>query len=784
MWRHFFFTALRQLTKNKVQSAVNVSGLALGLACATLIFLWIKRELSVDQFHARKDRIYRVLEHQTYSARDIFTTSSTPGPMAAALKASFPEVEDYTRLSWSDDLLLRAGEEKYMQTGNYADPSFFSIFSFDFQEGDPRNALERPGLVVLTRSVADKLFGPGPALGRSLRVNEQEEYQVSGVIADPPDHSTLKFDFMMPAEEYIRRNEFLSEWENNSIRTYLLLAPDVDVAAFRGKMEGYLVENSNQKNVRLDLQSLKDVYLRTDYRDGKYQGGGRIRYVRMFALIALLILFIACVNFMNLSTARSATRAREVGVRRVSGATRERLVAQFLGESYMTIAVAALLALAVAQMALPWFNQLFSIEMSMRLLGPGDWLLLASGIGLAGLLAGSYPALFLSSYQPVKVFKGVLKTGAGAIWLRKGLVVAQFAIAAILIISTLVIYRQMNFIREKHLGFDKENLLYMPVNGRLWEAYEPVRAELKALPGVTSVSASNGLVYSWGNNTSSVHWPNKNPEESILFQTIPVEYDFLETIGARLAEGRDFSPQFPADSSNFIINEKAALLMGLEQPLGERIRVWNTEGVIVGVVRDFNVTSLHNGQDPVILLLRPWKNYIYVRLRPGDPTEALASIEQVTRRHNPAYPFEYKFVDEAYDQLYRGEERVGVLSRLFAFLSVFICCLGLFGLSSFATEQRTKEIGIRKVLGASIVQLSVSLSREFLLMVLLSFLIAAPLAYYLMRNWLGDFAYRVPLSWELFALAGALGLVIAMLTMSFHTLRAAMSNPVEALRSE
>jgi putative ABC transport system permease protein len=554
--------------------------------------------------------------------------------------------------------------------------------------------------------------------------------------------------------------------------------------AVSAKLTNFLKERSDQGNADLFLQSLSDQYLRTDFKDGKYQGGGRIVYVRMFALIAVFILLIACINFMNLATARSATRAREVGVRRVVGADRTQLIAQFLGESLMLSFIAGAMAVILVQALLPAFNRVFQLELAFDLSDGMVWAALLLVAVFTGVVAGSYPAFFLSKFRPVQVLKGVTRTGKGALWFRKGMVVAQFAIAAFLIISTLTIYRQMEMVRNKNLGYQKENLLYLPVNGTLWEKYQTVKSELLQLPGVSSISSSNGLVFNWGNNTSGVSWEGKDPEDNILFQTIPTGFDFLETLGAELASGRDFSQAFPADSSNYIINEESARLMGLSDPVGQRLSVNGEEGQIIGVVKDFHVGTLQRMQDPVILMVRPWMNYIYVRLQTDDIQKALTGIEQVIARHNPVYPFEYSFVDQEYEQLYRGEQRISALSRLFAFLSVFVSCLGLFGLASFSAEQRTKEIGIRKVLGASAAQLFAMLSREFLLLVLIGFGFAIPFAWSLMSKWLESFAYRIDLTAWMFLGAGVAALLIALFTVSFQSVRAARSNPVKALKYE
>ncbi|MCO6490835.1 MAG: ABC transporter permease [Phaeodactylibacter sp.] len=785
MFRNYLLITWRNLIRNRSYSAINLLGLALGLACVMLIGLWIQSELSMNRFHEKGNRLFRLWENQTYSNGFILSTISTPGPMAAKLQADFPEIERAVRVNWGTDKLVTLGSQSFNEEGYYADPGFFDIFTFPLLHGAVDEALKEPGKIAVSESLAHKYFGTDEVVGKILRIDNEQDYTINAVFRDPPATSTLDFDFLLPMSEYERDNPgFAEQWNNNSVQTYLLLSEGAMAAHLEAKIESFLRDNSDQGNTSLFLQAYPDTYLYTDYRDGKYQGGGRITYVRMFAAIGLFILLIACINFMNLSTARSATRAREVGIRRVSGAGRGLLVRQFLGESLLMSAIAGIIAIGVVQGVLPAFNRLFALQLSFNLLRPEVWLGIGTAVVVAGLLAGSYPAFFLSRFQPVDVFKGVIHTGKGAFWFRKGMVTAQFAISTFLIISTLVIYRQMEHVRNKNLGYQKENLLYFRADGAVPERYELLKAELEQLPAVEAVSSSFGLIYSWGNNTSGVSWPGKDPDKSILFQVIPIGFDFLETIGASLADGRDLSKANPADSVNFLINETAAALMGLDKPVGQRITVSGQEGEVVGLVRDFRVTSLRNNQDPVILGIAPGLRFVYLRLNADDIQQALADIGAVVGRHNPGYPFEFSFVDQQYEKMYRSEQRVSALSRLFAFISIFVSCLGLFGLAAFTAEQRNKEVSIRKVLGATVAQLSALLSREFLVLVLLGFALAIPVAWYLMRGWLENFASHVGLDWWVFGLSGLLAVLIALGTVSYHAVRTAVRNPAEALRSE
>lgn len=784
MFRNYLVIAFRNILKSKSHALINIFGLAIGLACTILILLWIQRELSVDKFHAQVDRIYGVLENQTYAGRDIFTVRATPGPMTPAIKENFPEVEKATRLTWGDIYLFRVGDKSVYEEGLHVDTDFLGMFSFPLLHGDANSALAQPRSIVITREVALKYFNKENAVGETIQLNNKEDYQVTGVLADIPENSTLEFNFLLPIQEFIDNNEWTQTWNSNGLRCYIMLANGVSASNFEAKFKDFVQKNSNQQNVTLFLQNYGDQYLRTDFKNGVYAGGGRITYVRLFAIIAGFILLIACINFMNLSTARSTNRAREVGIRRVTGANRGMLISQFLGESLLLTFIACLLGLGIVFFVLPPFNELFGVELSLDVANPQLWLGLAGIILVTGLLAGSYPAFFMSGFRPVEVLKGVIKTGAGAVWLRKGMVVTQFAIAIFLVVGTMVVYQQMNYIRNKNLGYKKENLVYISANGDVPQKYDVIKQSLLQVPGVEAVSSAGGQFFSWGSNSSNFSWEGKDPNESILFQHISSGFDFLKTIGAELVDGRDFSAAFPADSSNFIINQKAAQLMGMENPVGQRLQWGDQNGEIIGVVKDFPVTSLHNAQDPVILFLSSYSNLVYVRVNSDQISSTMAQIEQTFKTHNPAYPFEYHFVDEEYDQMYRSEQRVGALSRIFAFLSIFVSCLGLFGLAAFTAEQRVKEIGIRKVLGASVPNLVTLLSKDFLLLVLVSTIVAFPVAWYIMNNWLARFAYRIDLSWQLFVLAGLMALLIALFTVSFQAIKASLANPIQSLRSE
>ncbi len=785
MLSYYLKVGMRALLKNKVHSGINLAGLAFGLACTIVITLWILREFSVDDFHENKHKIFRVMENQTYSGNEIYTFSATPGPLKDKLKELFPEITHATRLTWDDTELLSVGDKGHYQTGFYADQDFWDIFTCELINGERKTLLAQPDHIVISESVSQKLFGTTDVIGRTLQMQTQEEYRVSGVFKEMPENSTLKFDFIAPVDAYIKRNDWLATWNSNGIRTYLMTQANITSDALGTKIKD-VVRQNGQDNVDLRVQAMPEWYLYTDFQNGINTGGGRIESVRIFSIIAVFILLIACINFMNLSTARSSLRALEVGIRKVSGASRFLLSAQFLGESLLLTTCAGVAGIGLASLALPWFNQLFDLKLSLYDAGWRFWSMFAVITLLTGIIAGSYPALFLSGFKPVKVLKGSIRTGSGggAGTLRKTLVTTQFIISVFLIISTIVIYHQMQLIQHKHLGYDKENLVMLPVNGTLWDKYQTVKTELLQHPEILSISATNGWLHSWGNNTSQVSWQGKDPDQSILFQTIPVEHDFLKTIGATLREGRDFSSAFPGDSLSYVVNETATELMGMENPIGQALTLNEVEGKIVGWVKDFHVGSFKAQQDPVILLLRPWKNWIYVRLAPGDINKSLALMGEVLKKHNPAYPFQYHFTDQEYAELHRAEQVTGSLAKVFAGLAVFVSCLGLFGLAAFSTEQRQKEIGIRKILGATVSNLLTLLSKDFLKLVLIAILIAIPLAWWAMDDWLRSYTFRIELEWWYFALAGVAAIAIAFITVSAQGIRAALINPIHSLRSE
>jgi len=780
--------AWRNLMRHKVFSLINIAGLALGMTCSILILLWVKDELSFDRFHANGEQLYRVMELQHYPGADDLVTDATPGPLAAVLEQELPEVKQAVRsTTWEWKQLFSYKDKVLKVNGRYADPEFFEVFTFPLLFGDAAQALKQPNTVVISEKVAKEFFNsPGEAMGKVFRIGNSKSYKVTGVMQDVPKNSSMAFDYVMPVDDWINSpgSEWLKEWGNNALRTFVQLQPGTDITAFNEKIKPLIRKQSKDAKNDLFVQAVNEMYLRGDFRGGK-TGGGRIENVRLFSLIAVFILVIACINFMNLATARSAKRAKEVGVRKAIGASKSALVGQFLVESLFVSFLALFLSLNLSGMLLPQFNELTGKFMQLDFTDP-ELLLLLSGVAvITGLVSGSYPAFFLSSFKPALVLKGTVRLGSRVAIFRKGLVVFQFILSALLIISTLVIYLQLHYIRTRNIGMNRENVVLLPLDGELHKRYEVVKKELLAVPGITAVTAANQSPLMVGNSTGSIEWEGKDPSADVLFSIIKTDFDFLETMHVQLKEGRSFSSAYGTEETNVIINEEAARLMQLEDPVGQWLGSSEDRATIIGVVKNFQTASMHQRIQPLIILLTPEEtNTLFARIAPGQVPGALAAMEKVLKKHNPAFPFEYHFLDEDFEMMYKSEAIMGKLTNYFAGIAIFISCLGLFGLALFTAEQRTKEIGVRKVLGASVSGIVFMLSKDFLKLVLIANLIALPLGWYFMSGWLSDYADRTELSWWIFAAAFVSTIIIATFTLSFHAIRTAIANPVTSLRTE
>lgn len=789
MLRNYLKIAWRNLIRNKTFSALNILGLALGMACSLLIFLWIHDELSVDAYHANGPQLYRVMERQFYDGI-VEAKYKTPGLLSDELKKQFPEVvyaANYT--PWDARLTFAVGDKINKEVGHWAGADWFKMFSIPLLAGTPETALNSPVSLAISRKVAETYFGnPAMALGKSIRIDNSTDYQVTAVFENLPDASSEKYDFLLNWYDGLTHHPWMSEWGNNGPYTHIQLRADANVANVEAKLL-YFLKNYNKNldakfDIHLFLQPYEEAYLHSNFKNGQ-PDGGRIEYVRLFSVVAVFLLLIACINFMNLATARSVKRAREVGVRKVVGAMRSSLIGQFVGEALLLTFLALLITLGLVFGLLPAFNQLTGKHISFPANQPLFWLAVLGMSFFTGLVAGSYPALFLSSLSPVRVLKGSLQFGSGAKFFRQGLVVFQFVLSMLLIVGTIVVYRQVNYVQSKNLGYDRQNLVTVPAEGDLAKSYETFKQEIKRMPGVENVSYMFEAPTGIGSSTGGVSWTGKDPNVNIQFTQTSVGYDFIKTLKIKVA-GREFSKDYGTDSSNYVINQAAVKRIGYENPVGQPLTMGGRPGKIIGVMEDFHFQSLHEPIQPLILKFDPGADQktILVRTQPGQTKQALASLEALCKRLNPKFPFTYQFVDEEYQKLYKSETVVGSLANYFAALAIFISCLGLFGLATFTAEQRTKEIGVRKVLGASVASIVTLLSKDFLKLVLIAIVIASPLAWYAMHRWLQDFAYKIDIEGWVFALAGLLAVGIALLTVSFQSVKAALMNPVKSLRSE
>jgi putative ABC transport system permease protein len=791
MLKNYFKTALRSFWKQKGFSSINLIGLALGMACSLLILLWVQDERGVDNFHKNGDRLYYVYE-RNYMGGKLQTWYWTQGPLAEELKKEIPEVEAATPMSGSDEHSFAVGTKILKEDGIAAGANYFSMFSYPLLEGSAKDALNSPDGMAISRKMAIAFFGsPAAAIGKAIRYENTKDFTVKAVFEDLSPQVSVKANYIMSWLGYLEDNNgWAKDWGSVDPHTVILLRPGANAAAVEAKIRN--IPNKFQteiKDIRIELglQRFGDYYLQSEFRDG-VPTEGRIQYVHLFSLVALFFLVIACINFMNLTTARSVRRAKEIGVRKVMGAVRGLLIRQFIGEAILMAVLSAILALVLVGLMLPAFNQLTGKEIVLPFSDPAFWMSLAAITLATGLLSGSYPAFYLSGFNPIRVLKAALPSGSrGDAVFRKGLVVFQFVLSVVLILSTLLITRQVQYMRNAHLGYDRENLMYIPINGELGKNLDVFGTEAKHLPGLRDISMLSGEPTVMNNGTMSLGWDGKDPNEHDRFIHASIGQGYLKTMKIGLVAGRDFDlVNFPTDSSGVIVNQTAVALMGYKDPIGKPVYNGSRKSHIVGVVKDFHFQSFHEKILP--LTLEPgrnaWFRSILVRTEPGKTVQALAGLEGLCKRLNPAFPFDYKFSDAEYENLYKSEAVTGRLSVIFAVLAIFISCLGLLGLSMFTAQQRMREIGIRKVLGASVGSLFGLLSKNFLALVGIAFLIGAPLGYWAMHVWLAGFAYQTDIPWWVFAAAGAAALAVALLTVCWQTVRAARANPVNSLRPE
>jgi len=787
---NYIKTALRVIRRQKAFSLINISGLAIGLAVCMLIVLWVADEWSFDRFHANAGRIYRVYRDES-AAQAGSTSALTPPPMAAALKADFPDIIRATRFGYWRKPLVSFGEKKFNEENyRHADPDFFAMFTFPLLKGNPETVFADPYSVVLTESTAAKYFGKEDPMGKTLTVNNTYDVVVTGIMEDIPSNSSIRFELLSPFALLLK--EFIGEdnndnWGFNSFASYVMLADGLSSHDLDRKLDGYLKKYQDEDTDELALQPFTDIHLFSNLGHD-IRGRGDIKYVWIFSVLAGFVLLIAAVNFMNLSTARSANRAKEVGLRKVVGAGRPQLIRQFFGESVLMAIFALIAALILLELLLPFFNSLSGKQLTSP--WRSDPVLLLGFLGLAlltGLISGSYPALFLSSFQPIRILKGTMRSTAANPFFRKSLVIFQFSLSVFLIIGTIVISRQLSYIKSLDLGFDREHIIHLSIHGELHDKYDAIRERFLQNADVLHVTASMALPTDIQSSPGTPEWEGKDPDVKMEIKADFVDYDYFETFDIPLVEGRSFSKEYATDMETaFIVNEEAVRRMGLAKPaVGKRFGFWDIDGQIIGVMKDAHFQSLHHKIEPLVFkMFRPWLRRLYVKFRADNISGTLRSLEKTWNQMNLGYPFEYRFLDEDFEDLYRSEARLGSIFRSFAALAVFIACLGLFGLASFVAEQRTKEIGIRKVLGSSTLSIIALLNREFFRWVLIANLIAWPVAYFVMLQWIQKFAYRAKITLGIFVLSACIGLAVALVTVSVQTLKAARANPVDSLKHE
>ncbi|MBN8852118.1 MAG: hypothetical protein BGO55_26790 [Sphingobacteriales bacterium 50-39] len=787
MLKNYLKIAIRSILRHKAYSIINISGLAIGMASSILILLWVQNELSYDRWHKHGREIYRI----TSAAEDFKTAVSCSG-MPRAFQAAIPAIKNTVRLSPVHSTLISIGDKKFKENRTfYVDSTFLDVFSFPLVKGDVKTALMRPDGVVITEELATKYFGKDNPLGKVLRKDNREDVMVTGVLANIPDNSHLQFDMLLPFSSPAAQRDLNSNpWDNFSFYDYLQLddhfnATPAALAGIERKMNDIFKDQKTGIKIDLRLQPLTRIHLYSNLQID-LPGHGNIQYVNIFFIVAIFILVVACINFMNLATARSARRAKEVGLRKVVGAVRRQLVAQFLGESLLISFFSLLVAMLVVWLVLPSFAALAGKTLSVNL-WDGKLFLTLIGISLAtGLISGSYPALFLSGFQPVKVLKGNLRSLGGNKFFRNALVVVQFVVSIVLLIGTVVIYNQLRYIKNRNLGFEKSNLVYLYMQGNMWNKKQAMYDELTQNPLTSEFAVTDQLPIDIYSGTINVKWPGKDPKVQIVFPSLQVNESFFDIFHMKMLNGRPFSKDFKADTSNFILNETAARTMGMTaaNAVGQEISFQDGKGTIVGVVQDFNFKPIQRTIEPLILQLNRWGGVVVVRTRPGNTEATIKALSRISTQFDPAYPAAYGFLDQDLAKQYKGEQQMGSIFNLFALLAVFISCLGLYGLSAYMAEQRTREIGVRKVLGASLFHIVRLLSADFTRLIIVAMIVAIPLAWWAVNKWLESFAYHIHVGWTVFLLAPIAALVIAWLTVSYESVKAGVTNPVKSLRSE
>jgi putative ABC transport system permease protein len=810
MFKNYLKVAVRNLWKNKVFSAINIIGLSAGLAVCLLIVLYVKDELSYDRYNDQAENIYR-LDADIYFNGTQFTSAVAPAPMAPTLKKDNPQIVQYVRLKNFGDILVKKDNQNIQNHGAvFADSTFFQVFSIPLISGNRLTALNEPNSIVIDETTARKYFNTTDVLGKSLHVDNSTNCKITGVFKDIPSQSIFHFHFIRPINDTWHDDQ--GDWLSNNYASFVLVRPGVGKAALQDRVNitinNYLSKQLEQmlhtsandlkkagNHFIYPVMPLTDIHLHSN-KSYEFEANGNVTYVYIFSVIAIFIMLIACVNFMNLSTARSANRAKEVGIRKVAGSLRSHLITQFLTESVLMTFLSLLLALGIAGLLMPLFNQLAGKEMSVLTLF-SSWLMpiLIALIIVVGCISGSYPAFYLSSFQPVQVLKGSIAKGFRSSWLRSGLVIFQFFISITLIIGTIVIYDQLKYIRSREIGYNRDQVLVINNTWVLDKQNKTFRQEMTKISGVENATIAGSLPTETGYNQNG--WfkdPTLDAKQVTIMTSFNADQNYIPTLGMHMAAGRNFSHDFPTDSTAIIINETAVKLLGFKNPLTAilyRPSDYSTSGSykskgfhVIGVVKDFNFNTMHDKVGPLVIELGEDWGRVAMHINTKNIPALISQVQNKWNSMAPGQPFSYTFLDEDFNKIYNAEQRTGKLFITFAVFAIFIACLGLFGLVTYAAEQRIKEIGIRKVLGASVGEIVSMISKDFVKLVLIAFVIAFPVAWWMMNSWLQSFAYRINISWWVFTLAGLLILTIALITVSFQAIKAAMANPVTSLRSE
>ncbi len=788
MIKNYFKIALRNILRHKAYSALNISALAIGMACSVLILLWVQDEKSYDRFNANAAHLYRL----TSNVGD-FKAAVSPAGMGEGLQKEMPSIKAAVRLRKQAGMLFSVGEKKFEENKVFfADSNFLQVFSYKLIEGNAASALQQPGTVLITKAVAKKYFGTEEALGKVIKRENNENCTVTGVLADVPSNSHLQFDFILPIASIQQTDNDLKTktWDNFNYYTYLLLDKNVksSPATFRQlipQIQRIFKAHNPDLAVEFQLQSLTDIHLYSDLQID-LPGKGNKQYVETFFWVAIFILIVACINFMNLATARSERRAKEVGLRKVVGAGRSQLIFQFLGEAVIISFLSLPVAIAIIYAVMPLFNQLAEKQLGMQII-EGKVILSLIGLALfSGIVSGSYPALYMSGLKPVRILKGKFTTGSNSLLFRNGLVVFQFVITVILLTGSVVVYKQLHYIKNKELGFDKSNLLYVPMKGEIWGKQAALKDALGASSLTSNFSVISNLPTALTTGTENVRWQGKDPSKQIIIPSLDIDQHFTAVFKTKLIAGRSFSNDFKGDSSNYVINEQAMRVMGLNPSnvIGKPLSYGDTKGTIIGVMKDFNFKPLQYTIEPLIMRHNKYGGIVMIRTEAGQVEATVKQLQKIYKQLAPSYPFTFNFLDSDLANLYTSEQQMGRIFNLFVALAIFIACLGLYSLSAFMAEQRTKEIGVRKVLGASVINIIYLLATKFTRLVIVSVVIAVPLAWLAINNWLNGFAYHIDVSWGIFMVASLVVLFIAWFTVGYESIKAALANPVKSLRAE